>query len=71
MSLKAERLTPCAVCRVGLAYRVLDMSPDELGAPANRKFDIEVKNLKIRIIVSLQYKLKILAKFFGHFMFSF
>jgi len=27
--------------QLGLAYRVLDMSPDELGNPATRKFDIE------------------------------
>ena len=27
---------------LGLAYRVLDMSPDELGDPAARKYDIEV-----------------------------
>ena len=28
---------------LGLAYRVLDMSPDELGDPAARKYDIEVR----------------------------
>ncbi len=30
---------------LGLAYKVLDMSPDELGDPAARKFDIEVRNV--------------------------